>query len=47
MSKRLQVLIVGGGPVGMGFAIELGLRGISSAIVDAAPSLTASPRVRI
>ena len=34
MSKRLQVLIVGGGPVGMGLAIELGLRGISSAIVE-------------
>ncbi len=34
MSYRQQVLIVGGGPVGMGLAIELGLRGISSAIIE-------------
>tara|TARA_B100000315_G_scaffold250997_1_gene284908 strand:+ start:16668 stop:18251 length:1584 start_codon:yes stop_codon:yes gene_type:complete len=34
MNKRQQVLIVGGGPVGMGLAIELGLRGISCGIVE-------------
>ncbi|MGA1069033.1 MAG: FAD-dependent oxidoreductase, partial [Burkholderiaceae bacterium] len=29
-----QVLIVGGGPVGMGLAIELGQRGISVVVVE-------------
>ena len=34
MSKCFQVVIVGGGPVGMAMAIELGQRGISCAIVE-------------
>jgi len=34
MSKRFRVVIVGGGPVGMAMAIELGQRGISCAIVE-------------
>ena len=34
MTKRYQVLIIGGGPVGVGLAIELGLRGISCGIVE-------------
>jgi 4-hydroxyisophthalate hydroxylase len=34
MKKRYQVVIVGGGPVGMGLAVDLGLRGISCAIVE-------------
>jgi 2-polyprenyl-6-methoxyphenol hydroxylase-like FAD-dependent oxidoreductase len=34
MNPRCQVAIVGGGPVGMGLAIELGRRGITCAIVE-------------
>ena len=34
MSKRHQVIIVGGGPVGVALAVELGLRGIACALVE-------------
>jgi 4-hydroxyisophthalate hydroxylase len=34
MSKRYQAVIVGGGPVGVALAVELGLRGISCALVE-------------
>ena len=34
MSKRHQVVIVGGGPVGTALAVELGQRGISCALVE-------------
>ncbi len=34
MSKRYQVIVVGGGPVGVGLAVELGLRGVSVALVE-------------
>jgi 2-polyprenyl-6-methoxyphenol hydroxylase-like FAD-dependent oxidoreductase len=34
MTKRYQVIIVGGGPVGVGLALELGLRGISCAVIE-------------
>jgi len=34
MKKRHQVIIVGGGPVGVGLAVELGLRGISCALIE-------------
>jgi 4-hydroxyisophthalate hydroxylase len=34
MKKRRQVVIVGGGPVGVALAVELGLRGISCALVE-------------
>jgi 2-polyprenyl-6-methoxyphenol hydroxylase-like FAD-dependent oxidoreductase len=34
MNKRHQVVIVGGGPVGMGLAVELGQRGISCVVVE-------------
>ncbi len=32
--QRFQVVIVGGGPVGVALAVELGLRGISCALVE-------------
>ncbi len=34
MKKRYQVAIVGGGPVGVALAVELGLRGISCSLVE-------------
>ncbi|MGB6619675.1 MAG: FAD-dependent monooxygenase, partial [Xanthobacteraceae bacterium] len=34
MNKRYQVVIVGGGPVGVALAVELGLRGISCALIE-------------
>ena len=34
VEKHYQVVIVGGGPVGVGLAIDLGLRGISCALVE-------------
>jgi 2-polyprenyl-6-methoxyphenol hydroxylase-like FAD-dependent oxidoreductase len=34
MRKRHQVVIVGGGPVGVALAVELGLRGVSCALIE-------------
>ena len=34
MSQRFQVVIVGGGPVGMALAVELGRRGVSVALIE-------------
>ena len=34
VQKRYQVVIVGGGPVGVALAVDLGLRGISCALVE-------------
>jgi 4-hydroxyisophthalate hydroxylase len=34
MTKRYQVVIVGGGPVGLALAVELGQRGIACALVE-------------
>src|SRR5262245_20814891 len=34
MAKRTQVVIVGGGPVGVGLAVELGQRGIACVLVE-------------
>ena len=34
MAKRFQVIVVGGGPVGVALAVELGLRGISCALIE-------------
>ena len=34
MEKRYQVVIVGGGPVGVALAIDLGMRGISCALIE-------------
>jgi 4-hydroxyisophthalate hydroxylase len=34
VEKRHQVIVVGGGPVGVALAVELGLRGISCALIE-------------
>ena len=34
MTKKFQVIVVGGGPVGVGLAVELGQRGIRCALVE-------------
>jgi 2-polyprenyl-6-methoxyphenol hydroxylase-like FAD-dependent oxidoreductase len=34
LRKRSEVIIIGGGPVGVGLAVDLGLRGISCALVE-------------
>ena len=34
MNKKHQVVIVGGGPVGVALAVELGLRGVSCALIE-------------
>ena len=44
MSKRSQVIIVGAGPVGVGLAVELGLRGISCALVERRVGMHKIPR---
>src|SRR5689334_22503385 len=42
MNKRKEVIIVGGGPVGVALAVDLGLRGVSCALVE---SRTGSHRI--
>ena len=44
MAKRHQVVIVGGGPVGVALAVQLGMRGISCALVEARPELGRIPK---
>jgi 2-polyprenyl-6-methoxyphenol hydroxylase-like FAD-dependent oxidoreductase len=44
LSKRSQVIIVGAGPVGVGLAVELGLRGISCALVERRVGMHKIPR---
>jgi 4-hydroxyisophthalate hydroxylase len=44
MNKRYQVIIVGGGPVGAGLAVELGLRGISCALIERREDLHRIPK---
>jgi 2-polyprenyl-6-methoxyphenol hydroxylase-like FAD-dependent oxidoreductase len=34
MKNRYQVVVVGGGPVGMGLALDLALRGVSCAVIE-------------
>ena len=44
MSKRFEVLIIGGGPVGVALAVDLGLRGISCAVVERRTALQNIPK---
>lgn len=44
VSGQYQVIIVGGGPVGLGLAVELGLRGISCALVEPRTTLSRIPK---
>ena len=41
-----EVVIVGGGPVGMGLAIELGQRGVRCIVVERYPQPQPIPRAR-
>jgi 2-polyprenyl-6-methoxyphenol hydroxylase-like FAD-dependent oxidoreductase len=41
---RYPIVIVGGGPVGLGLAVELGLRGISCALVEPRTTLSRIPK---
>ena len=34
MEQRYQVIIVGGGPVGVALAVELGQRGVSCVLIE-------------
>lgn len=43
-TARPQVVIVGGGPVGVGLAVDLGLRGISCAIIERRETLSPIPK---
>src|SRR6188508_1797049 len=44
MAERYQVIIVGGGPVGVALAVDLGLRGISCALVESRVGLPSIPK---
>ena len=44
MKDKYQVVIVGGGPVGVGLAIELGQRGIHCLVVERHTSLQRIPK---
>jgi 2-polyprenyl-6-methoxyphenol hydroxylase-like FAD-dependent oxidoreductase len=44
MARRFQVVIVGGGPVGVALAVGLGLRGISCAVIERRTGLQNIPK---
>jgi 2-polyprenyl-6-methoxyphenol hydroxylase-like FAD-dependent oxidoreductase len=44
VEKRYQVVIVGGGPVGVGLAIALGRRGVTCAVIEKRTQLSAIPK---
>jgi 2-polyprenyl-6-methoxyphenol hydroxylase-like FAD-dependent oxidoreductase len=44
MTKRFQVIIVGGGPVGVALAVQLGLRGVSCALIESRTELGRIPK---
>jgi len=44
MTKRFQAVIVGGGPVGMALAIQLGMRGHSCAVIESRTGMHNIPK---
>ena len=42
--ERFEVIIVGGGPVGVALAVDLGLRGVSCALVERRTALSVIPK---
>jgi 2-polyprenyl-6-methoxyphenol hydroxylase-like FAD-dependent oxidoreductase len=44
MAERHQVIIVGGGPVGVGLGVELGLRGIDCVVIERRKELARIPK---
>lgn len=42
--KKVQVAIVGGGPVGVALAVQLGLRGVSCFLVESRTELGKIPK---
>src|SRR5262245_13473688 len=44
MAKRHQVIVVGGGPVGVALAVDLGLRGISCVLVETRTGMHRIPK---
>jgi 2-polyprenyl-6-methoxyphenol hydroxylase-like FAD-dependent oxidoreductase len=44
MAKRFQVVIVGGGPVGVALAVQLGMRGVSCGLVESRTELGRIPK---
>ncbi|HEY8579708.1 MAG TPA: FAD-dependent monooxygenase, partial [Beijerinckiaceae bacterium] len=44
MEKHYQVVIVGGGPVGAALAVDLGLRGVSCAMLERRRGLSNIPK---
>ena len=42
--KSPNVIIVGGGPVGVALALDLGLRGVSSVVVESRATLANIPK---
>ena len=44
MARRFQVVVVGGGPVGVAIAVQLGMRGIACALVETRTELGRIPK---
>ena len=44
MARRFQVIVVGGGPVGVALAVDLGLRGVTCALVETRVGLSSIPK---
>src|SRR5260221_5299352 len=44
MAKRFQVVIAGGGPVGVALAVQLGIRGVSCGVVKSRTDLRRIPK---
>ena len=45
MARRVPVLIVGGGPVGLALAVELGSRGIACELIEQSDGIIAIPKM--